>query len=420
MSALRSPRACDGKLGSSRGWGPLAATLLLALLGAGCAGEAKGRPALYVDPADYDFSANPELLERIRSDPHGYFRFINIPFSQHVCELFADRIDEMSSEQRRSYLLNLHGDAHLEQYAVTDLGRGLTDFDDSSAGPPVIDLLRFAVSLRLTSRSNDWDAATEEELIRTFLAGYRAALEQPTIVAHEPSVVEGLRSTFTQDTAGYFEWVDSLMQPMPPALEEELRSAMIRFAEVAVREHPEVSVEYFEPVRMGYLKLGVGSALDTKFIVRMRGPTDDPIDDDVLEVKQVRDLGDIECIEAVEDDPFRILLSQARIAYEPFRWLGYLRLGDNNFWTHAWVQNYRELDVDESFGSPGELVEVAFDVGVQLGIGHHKMAATPFDEMLRQQSRQRLLEHPNEVSAISLELADDVIEAWRRFTAALD
>jgi len=48
------------------------------------------------------------------------------------------------------------------------------------------------------------------------------------------------------------------------------------------------------------------------------------------------------------------------------------------------------------------------------------MAATPFDEMLRQQSRQRLLEHPNEVSAISLELADDVIEAWRRFTAALD
>jgi len=76
--------------------------------------------------------------------------------------------------------------------------------------------------------------------------------------------------------------------------------------------------------------------------------------------------------------------------------------------------------VDESFSSPRELVEVAFDVGVQLGIGHYKMAATPFDEMLRQQSRQRLLEHPDEVSAISLELADDVLEAWRWFTAALD
>ena len=210
------------------------------------------------------------------------------------------------------------------------------------------------------------------------------------------------------------------MQPIPPAPEEELRLAMIRFAEVAVRQHPEVSVEYFEPVRMGYLELGVGSALDTKFLVRMRGPTDDPIDDDVLEVKQVRDLGDVKCVEAVEDDPFRILLSQARIAYEPFRWLGYVRLGDHNFWTHAWVQNYRELDVDESFSSPRELVEVAFDVGVQLGIGHYKMAASPFDEMLRQQNRQRLLEHPNEVSAISLELADDVLEAWRWFTAELD
>jgi Uncharacterized protein conserved in bacteria (DUF2252) len=273
----------NGELGSGTRSGPLAAALLFALLGAGCAGDAKGPPALYVDPANYDFSANPELLERVRSDPHGYFRFINIPFSEHVCELFADRIEEMTSEQRRSYRLNLHGDAHLEQYAVTDLGRGLTDFDDSSAGPPVIDLLRFAASLRLTSRSNDWDATTEEELIQTFLAGYRAALERPTLVADEPSVVEGLRLTFTQDTARYLEWVDSLMQPIPPALEEELRSAMIRFAKVAVREHPEVSVEYFEPVRMGYLKLGVGSALDNKFLVRMQGPTDDPIADDVLE-----------------------------------------------------------------------------------------------------------------------------------------
>ena len=37
---------------------------------------------LYVDPASRDFSQNPELLERVLRSPHGYLRFINVPFSQ--------------------------------------------------------------------------------------------------------------------------------------------------------------------------------------------------------------------------------------------------------------------------------------------------------------------------------------------------
>ena len=42
--------------------------------------------------------------------------------------------------------------------------------------------------------------------------------------------------------------------------------------------------------------MGVGSALDLKFLVRVRGATGDPLDDVVLQVKQVRDLGGIPCI----------------------------------------------------------------------------------------------------------------------------
>src|SRR3990172_1284671 len=82
---------------------------------------------LYVDPATRDFSNNPELLERIKGSPHGYFRFINIEFSKEICRRFQNRLPGTPS-------FNLHGDAHIEQYAITDLGRGLTDFDDSSTG----------------------------------------------------------------------------------------------------------------------------------------------------------------------------------------------------------------------------------------------------------------------------------------------
>jgi len=376
-----------------------------------------GAASLYVDPADYDFSENPDVLDRVLADPHGYFRFINIPFSRRVCDLFADQLAALSSEQARSFELNLHGDAHVEQYAITDLGRGLTDFDDSSQGPPFLDLMRFAVSLRLASRINGWDELAEGGLVRTFLRGYASALEDPAIEAPEPAVIERLRSSFSQDTTRYLAWVDSLMEPVPPEVERELQEALGSFAEVMAEEHPHVDRAYFATVSVGYLKLGVGSALDTKFIVRVEGPSSDPMDDDVIEIKRVRDLAGIDCIRTKDDDPLRVLLSQARISYEPFQWLGYIRLDEGNFWTHGWVHNYEEIDIDRTFRSPEELAEVAYDAGVQLGIGHPKLAATPFDQILRRLLLEHLDAHPGEIERLSGELADQVIEAWRRFAS---
>jgi hypothetical protein len=376
-----------------------------------------GTGPLYVDPADYDFSENPDVLDRVLADPHGYFRFINVPFSRRVCDLFADQLAALSSEQARSFELNLHGDAHVEQYAITDLGRGLTDFDDSSQGPPFLDLMRFAVSLRLASRMNGWDELAEGGLVRTFLLGYASALEDPAMEAPEPAVIERLRSSFNQDTTRYLAWVDSLMEPVPPEVERELQEALGSFAEVMAEEHPHVDRAYFATVSAGYLKLGVGSALDTKFIVRVEGPSSDPMDDDVIEIKRVRDLAGIDCIRTKDDDPLRVLLSQARISYEPFQWLGYIRLDEGNFWTHGWVHNYKEIDIDRTFRSSEELAEVAYDAGVQLGIGHPKLAATPFDQILRRQLLEHLDAHPGEIERLSGELADQVIEAWRRFAS---
>ena len=379
--------------------------------------DSAGAEGLYLDPAAIDFSNNPELLDRIVADPHGYFRFINLPFSRRVCDLFSDRIRDASSELTRAFQLNLHGDAHVEQYAITDLGRGLTDFDDSSQGPPFLDLMRFAVSLRLASRMNGWDELTEEGHVRIFLRGYRSALADPETAAPEPTVVSRLRSTFSDEPGDYLTWVDSLMGPVPEDVEASLRAALAGFADDMVQRHPEVRSGYFDPVSLGYFGLGVGSALDTKFLVRVRGPSDDPFDDDVIEIKQVRDLSGIDCIQTKQDDPLRILLSQARIAYEPFRWLHYVRIGESNFWTHGWVRNYAEMDVDETFAAPGELAEIAYDAGVQLGLGHPNQAAAPFDEILREQTLEQLDNHPGEIERLSRELADEVYVAWERFAA---
>ena len=386
----------------------LASALAGALL-AGCRGEpeAVDNP-LYVDPATHDFSDNPDLLKRILGSPHGYFRFINIAFSSEVCRRFGGSV-------KGTPPFNLHGDAHMEQYAVTDLGRGLTDFDDSSTGPAVVDLLRFGVSLELACRergcSDEVDRIYEE-----FLRGYEAALDDPLTEAPEPSVVKRLRQGFSFDREAYFEWIASVMEPMPAAEKQALAEAMTPYVEAMLAQDPSLGPRYFEVIDMGYLRSGIGSALDLKFLVRIRGAGDEPLDDRVLEVKQVRELGEIGCIAVSRgSDPFRILVGQSRIAYKPYGLLGYLRMNDLTIWIHAWVKNYQELEIDGELASADELAEVAYDVGVQLGRGHPNQIGAPLDLQLRREQMRILKRDRDLIMGERHELAELATDAWRRF-----
>ena len=175
----------------------LAGILFLLLFSVFSCNSDNGEPAnpIYKDPSLEDFSQNPALLERIKSGPHGYLRFINILFCQEVCRRFEGFMIATPS-------FNLHGDSHIEQYAVTDLGRGLTDYDDSSTGPAVIDLMRFGVSLHLACRENEWEDHSDS-LFNEFIRGYREALENPAIEAPEPAVARRFRAAFVIDKKRY-------------------------------------------------------------------------------------------------------------------------------------------------------------------------------------------------------------------------
>lgn len=375
-----------------------------------------GAASLFVDPATIDFSGNPDLLDRVRATPHGYFRFINIPFSRAVCERFGHLLDESPLGSDR-FPFNLHGDAHVEQYAVTDLGRGLTDFDDSSKGPAWLDGLRFAVSLRLAARANGWEDR-EEDVVGEFVRGYWEVIEDSTLSAPVPAVAVRYQATFEQDSLAYLTWVDSIMQPLPEAERQALLASVEPYAALMLATHPDLPPSFFEVVDVGALQLGVGSALDDKFLVRITGPSSEPLDDVIVELKRVRSLAGIPCIQADDDDPFRVLQSGARIAYQPFRFLGFVKYGGEMFWTHAWVANYRELSVDESFRSPEELAQVAYDVGVQLGLGHLRDVGGAFQQMVRFNAQEQAARQEDALYEGSRLLATDVVEAWEAFVRA--
>ncbi len=366
---------------------------------------------LYVDPASRDFSDNPKLLERILSDPHGYFRFINVPFSREVCRRFGTDMVGTPS-------FNLHGDAHVEQYATTDLGRGLTDFDDSSTGPAIVDLARFGVSLYLAAEQAGLGDASDAAFDR-FLAGYRAALDDPEVEVPEPRLAARKREGFKYDRAAYFRFIDSLMEPVPEDEASGLEASLGPYVEVMHEEHPDLAADFFTVEGLGYLRQGIGSALDIKYLARVRGATPEPLDDVVLEIKQVRDLTEIECISvAAGPDPFRVLIGQARIATEPYKYLGYARFRGHTFWVHAWVENFSEIEIADDLSDAGELAEVAFDVGVQLGRGHVKAIAQPLDLQLRREQLRLIDRDAEKIKAACRELADLSHDAWELFKAA--
>ncbi|MCZ6679246.1 MAG: DUF2252 family protein [Candidatus Poribacteria bacterium] len=369
-------------------------------------------PMLYVSMHDYDFSQNPELLERLISNPYGYFRFINIVFSQAVCERYRDLLPLMS-------IVNLHGDAHLEQYAVSSLGHGLADFDDSSAGPAIIDIVRFGVSIVLTCRQRHW-IGEEQGLLTTFLDGYRMALENPDIERPSPDFTKRTKRTFTSDRAAFLGRCDSLMEPLAPHAQTKFETGFRKYTALMLDEYPELSERFFEPKKFGRLKLGYGSALDRKFLIRIEGPSARPDDDIILEAKEVRNLRGIDCVHAAEGDAFRILIGQSRIANLHHRFLGHFPrsggiFGGEAFWVQSWADNYTELNIMESLESLQDLREIVYDVGLQLGRGHTVEIADPLDFQLRRAQLTFLSEYEEQIKTTVEKMAAMTVAGWEVF-----
>jgi hypothetical protein len=394
--------------------------LLLALTQCVSGPDGGDLPELYVSVESYDFSQNPELLERVLASPFGYFRFINQTFAKSICARFGEDLAGMPT-------VNLHGDPHIEQYSVSESGRGITDFDDASTGPAAVDLIRFGVSIHLAADAKGW-SDKKTELVEEFFRAYREALEDPETTAPQPQIVDRTRGEFGSDRRSLLAWADSLMGPEP--LRILFGQVAVRmFADVIHEENPDLPRSYFDVKKAGRLRLGVGSALDEKYLVRVEGPSDATDDDVLLEIKEVRDLSGIECIHRREKDPFPILAAQARIAYQPYRFTGFIyldprRVGESglgpefwdgsSFWVHTWVDHYQEITVD-SLQSPEDLAEIAYDVGVQLGQGHPKGVSSPHDLQLRRAQLTVLDAYRPDIRNAIEDLAGEVERAWEEF-----
>lgn len=364
--------------------------------------------ALTLDPSSLGSLDAGPLFERLASSSFAYYRFINPELTGLICERYAEEI-------RDEPMVNLHGDAHLEQYAVAVDGRGLADFDASTPGKPMVDFMRFATSLWLAADARQLDAS---RAVQAFFVGYRTALERADFEAPEPRVATAIRKSFKPP----LEWiaqVEGFMEaPQDKVSEDATDRAGKEYIGVMARQNPDLGPGFFKPKRMGTLKMGIGSAREAKYLVRVEGETAAPDDDVFLEAKQVPSRPTAGCLDQPVAVPAaaRIIEGQRRLSTGPQRFLGVFDFDERQFFIHAWRVNYTELSHTQ-IETNRDLEEIAFDVGVQLGHGHPKDIGDPKRNGLRPYLVTISERVEPTVATDARQLARLVTRAWQKSTA---
>jgi len=381
------------------------------------AGSSPGAARLLIEEADLGPQAQ-KLLEHLKSDPYVYFRFINRHWARATCTALGSDLDALPD-------VHLHGDAHVSQYAYTLTDHGLDDLDDSISGPAALDIVRFLGSVELAARAREW-ADRRESLLDEFFRGYRAALVDRDYEPPVPSYVWRMRDRLMGQPSGdveFLAWAESLMEPVEKVDDQGIEEGRRRLAELVASQRPELPPFFLEPKRIGWLRMGVGSALTPKLLLRCEGLTRADEDDFLLEARELSNLDQVSCVDSAQS-------GQAARILEGYGRIGRIRHeiivvvpgppdpdpNSREWWARSWEPSYRELRLDD-LASPEELAEIVHDAAAQLGNGH---AWTPEDDPGEAQQARKLEwlgRMEPRMRAVALELTDDLVEAWEAFRA---
>ena len=380
-------------------------------------GAAHGAAPIRPNPESLE-RATPELIKRLRADPYDYFRFVNRSWIARVCNDFGRDLEGLP-------VIRLHGDAHVEQFALTRDAWGLDDFDDSARGPAVVDIVRLLGSVDLVARRRSWQQE-RDRLFDSFVGGYKRGLLEPDHLPPPPDIVGRLRTAAPATRAALLAWGESKMQPLADASMKAVAGGMEAFAQIMLRERPDLGPEYLRVVRAGSIQSGVGSAVTPKIMIRVRGPSDDPADDELLESKKIGDLNGLSCLKTPMVNPtLRIIDGSKQLGRLRHNILAagpelmvpeVMARGERlqDWWIRSLDPSYSQIRLAD-LRSVEDLAAISYDAGVQLGAGRLQDRTV----LLSTSDRKRLLGATGKLEKRyrqeATQLVDDLLQGWREF-----
>ena len=389
--------------------------IVLALISVSAIGAARSSEPIRAEPQSLE-AVPAGLIERLRADPYVYFRFVNRAWIGRVCEVFGKDVEELP-------VVRLHGDAHVEQFAVMHDAWGLDDFDDSARGPAIIDIARFLGSIDLVTRQRSWEK-DRGKLFDRFVEGYKRGLIEPEYLPPPPDTVGRLRAQAPATRAAFLAWGESNMQPLADPSMKAVLAAVEAFARIMARERPDLAPEYFHVVRAGWVQSGIGSAVTPKIILRVRGASNDPADDELLESKKIGDLGGLPCLKTSTVQPtLRVIDGSKKLGRLKYNILAagpelvipeMMARGERleDWWIRSLDPSYRQLGLKD-LQSVSDLFAIAYDSGIQLGAGRLQDQTV----LLSAYDRKRILGATGRLEQRyrqeASKMVDDLLNGWR-------
>jgi len=198
------------------------------------------------------------------------------------------------------------------------------------------------------------------------------------------------------------------------------------FAQIMLLERPDLGPEYFRLVRAGSIQTGVGSAVTPKIMIRVRGPSDDPADDELLESKKIGDLGGLSCLKTpMVNTTLRIIDGSKQLGRLKHNILAagpelivpeVMARGERlqDWWIRSLDPSYSQIRLTD-LRSVGDLAAISYDAGVQLGTGRLQDKTV----LLSAYDRKRLFAATGKLEKRyrqeASKLVDDLLQGWREF-----
>ena len=353
--------------------------------------------------------ASADLVTKLAASRMHYFRMLAEPFEVRTCNAFSDDAPMLP-------IIAVQGDAHVEQFVVTEATYGLEDFDRAGFGPAVVDLVRYGASLHVACSDVTWPC-DPEAAIETFLTAYRASLiAEPA--TQEPALVQRLRTKAPRSRASWVAWADTLMVPLPPAIEADTRRSWYAFAAQMREIDPMWTEATTTIVGLGALHLGFGSALERKVLIRIAGATAGPEDDVIVEAREGVAPSSRGCVWRGSYGESMVLLFTAVLGRRMPTLHGFAPLlgSTRHFWLQSWDPGYAELSLAD-ITSQHELEELAADAARQLAGQLWSRFPETLGRYQRHAQRKAFDATRARVITLARELATEANAAWERFRA---
>jgi hypothetical protein len=347
----------------------------------------------------HDAPAN--LVTKLEQSRFRYFRMLGEAFELRTCEAFRDLAPGLP-------VIPVHGDPHPEQFVVTATSYGLEDFDRAGFGPAIVDLVRYSAGLHVACSDVTW-RCDPSAAVKRFLDAYRGTLVDRPIL-HPPSLVQRLRKKAPGARTSWLTWADTLMVRLAPSWDTDIRNSWERFRAEMRQIRPDSSAQSYDIVRVGWLSLGFGSALERKVLIRIAGPTTSDDDDVIIEAREGVTPTERGCV--LRASYGQSLILGRRVP--DVQGFAPLRGGAREFWVQSWDPGYAELSIRD-INTQAELEELAVDAAHQLA-GH---LWTYYEDSVRPHQQYAQLTAFDatrvRVERLARELATESNAAWDRF-----